>query len=50
MVLLNQIIQMMMGSQNTTQEKDWVPSRKLFLGNLKAAKSIDSSGIKSVTL
>jgi len=40
----------MMGSENSTQQKDWVPSRKLFLKNLKAAKSIGSLGIKHIIL
>lgn len=48
--LLSQIIQGMMDSENSTQQKDWVPSRKLFLKNLKAAKSIGSLGIKRIIL
>lgn len=40
-----------MSSQNTMQQKDWVPIRKLFLKKLKATKkSIGSLGIKNITL
>jgi len=51
LILLNLIIQAMMGSQNTTQQKDSVRSGKLFFKNLKAAKkSISSLGIKNIII
>lgn len=49
-ILLNQIIQAMMGSQNSTQQKDWVPSVKLFLKKLKAAKYIGSLVMENIVL
>lgn len=40
----------MMGSQKSTQQKDWVPSGKLFLKKLKAAKYIGSLVMETIVL